>query len=488
MIFYSTLNIGKVSINLKKKLFINGEWVDAQNYVTLQSPFSGEVLAQVPEATNEEVEQAIRAADAARMAIAKMPAHQRASILEKFCKLLEAQSDRAARIIAKEAAKPMKWAKGEVARALQTYKLSAEEAKRIHGEAFSLDAAPGGVGRRAYTVRYPLGVIGAITPFNFPLNLVAHKVGPAIASGNTIVLKPATQTPLSAFLIAELFQEAGLPAGVLNVVTGRGSIVGEKIVKDPRIHMITFTGSPEVGIGIRNKAGLKRVTLELGSNSAVIVDKGVDLDKVVPRCVSGAFAYQGQVCISLQRVYVQDEIFNEFVNKFVQATEELNIGDPLDDNTDISALISSKDVDRALSWIEEAKRGGARIVSGGKANGSILQPTVILDADSSLKVSCNEVFAPIVIINRVKSVSEAIEYVNDSRYGLQAGIYTENVHTAMMAAEELQVGGVMINDIPTFRVDQMPYGGVKESGIGREGVKYAVEEMTEMKLVVFNRN
>lgn len=472
---------------LRKKLFIGGEWVEGERYAPLSSPYSGELLAEVPLATEREVEHAIKAADCAREIMAKMPAHERAAILERLVALLKERAEEAARIIAMEAAKPITTAKGEVARTIQTYTFAAEEAKRICGETISLDAAPGGEGRVAFTVREPLGVIGAITPFNFPMNLVAHKVGPAIAAGNTVVLKPAEQTPLSAYFIAELFQEAGLPAGALNVVSGLGEVAGEKIVTDERVKMITFTGSPSVGIGIRNKAGLKRVTLELGSNSAVIVDRGVDLADVVPRCVYGAFTYQGQVCISVQRIYVHEELYNEFVERFVERTERLKVGDPLDPETDVSALISPKDVERVLEWISEARQHGAKVITGGKREGNILYPTVILNADPLLKVSCCEVFAPVVLINPVQSVDEAITMVNDSRYGLQAGIYTENVHTALRAAEKLQVGGVMINDIPTFRVDHMPYGGVKESGLGREGVKYAIEEMTEMKLVVFKR-
>ncbi|MEH7342273.1 aldehyde dehydrogenase family protein [Bacillus sp. JJ1532] len=473
---------------MKKKLFINGEWVEASQYVPLSSPYSGKVIAEIPAATVEEVETGLEAAFNARKIMAAMPSHQRAQILEKVVFLLEKRAEEAAEIIATEAAKPISAARTEVGRTIQTYKFAAEEAKRIHGETIPLDAAPGGEGRLAYTVREPIGVIGAITPFNFPMNLVAHKVGPAIASGNTVVLKPAGQTPLSAFFIAELFQEAGLPAGALNVVTGSGSIIGEKLVKDDRVQKISFTGSPAVGIGIRNKAGLKRVTLELGSNAAVIIDKGIDIDKIISRCVAGAFGFQGQVCISLQRVYVHEDLYEAFVEKFVAATKQLNIGDPLDPATDVSALITAKDVQRTLDWLEEAKQQEAKVVVGGTSEGNILLPTVLLDADPSLKISCQEVFAPIVLINKVKSVDEAIELVNDSRYGLQAGIYTDNVHTALTAAQQLHVGGVMINDIPTFRVDHMPYGGVKESGVGREGIKYAIEEMTEQKLVVFNRN
>ena len=472
----------------RKKLFVGGRWIETEKYVPLMAPYSKEVIAEIPEADESHVEAAIESARGASAEMAEMPAHQRSAILGRLVSLLEQRAEEAARIIALEAAKPVTTAKGEVARAIQTYRFSAEEAKRIAGETVPMDAAPGGENRIAYTVREPLGVIGAITPFNFPLNLVAHKVGPALASGNAVVLKPARQTPLSAFFIAELLEEAGLPPGALNVVTGPGSMVGNRIVTDPRISMITFTGSPEVGMDIRARAGLKRVTLELGSNSAVIVDEDADLRKAIPRCVMGAFSYQGQICVSVQRIYVHEAIYDKFVEEFVVAAQKLRLGDPLDPATDVSALISDNDLKRCLEWIEEARAGGAVIATGGKTQGTVLEPTVILNADPSMRVSCREVFGPVVTIDKVGSVEEAIERTNDSRYGLQAGFYTGSVDRALLAAKRLRVGGVMINDIPTFRVDHMPYGGVKESGMGREGVKYAVEEMTELKLVVWNAN
>lgn len=473
---------------MKKQLYINGEWVEASTYMPLYSPYSEAHIADIPKATTEEVDQAIQAADAATRVMAEMPAYQRADILYQLAEKLAERKDEAARIIALEAAKPFATAKGEVARTIETYRFAAEEAKRIHGETIPLDASASGTGRIAYTVRKPIGVIGAITPFNFPMNLVAHKVGPAIAAGNTIVLKPASQTPLSSFFIAELLEEIGLPKGAFNIVTGSGRTVGEQIVTDPRVQMVTFTGSPEVGIGIRNKAGLKRVTLELGSNSAVIIDRDVDVDRIIPRCVTSAFSNQGQVCISVQRIYVHEAIYDTFVEKFVAQTKTLKLGDPLEEQTDVSALITKKDVERTLSWMKEAKQAGAHVITGGSAQGNVLEPTVIVDATKAMKVSCQEVFAPIVTIQKVSSMEEAFAAVNDSRYGLQAGIYTENVYTALEATEKLHVGGVMINDTPTFRVDQMPYGGVKESGVGREGIAYAVEEMTELKLIVWNKN
>jgi acyl-CoA reductase-like NAD-dependent aldehyde dehydrogenase len=474
-------------MTMRKHLFIDGEWVETERYRPLLSPYNGEQLAEVAMAGASEVSRAIDAADQARHKMSRLPAHERAAILERLAASIRDDAEEIARLIALEAAKPLKTARAEVERTIMTYKFAAEEARRIHGETIPLDAAPGGEGRVAYTIRQPLGVIAAITPFNFPMNLVAHKVGPAIAAGNTVVLKPAGQTPLTALRLAELLQQAGLPVGALNVVTGSGSVIGDVLIADERVKAVTFTGSPEVGIAIRNKAGLKRVTLELGSNSALIVDQGVDVDAVVERAVTGAFAYAGQVCISLQRIYVHEALFDEFVRKFVAKTQTLKLGDPLDPLTDVSALISPGDVERTLRWINEAVDSGAVLAAGNGRDGNIVHPTVLLHVDEAAMVSCREVFAPVVIINKVASAEEAIREVNRSRYGLQAGIYTENIRMALHAAEALEAGGVMINDIPTFRVDHMPYGGVKESGLGREGVKYAIEEMTELKLVVFKK-
>ncbi|MFB9325804.1 aldehyde dehydrogenase family protein [Paenibacillus aurantiacus] len=473
---------------MKKQLLIGGAQVETADYITLYAPYSGEAIARIANAGLAEAELAIAAAVAARPAMRRMPAHQRAGILYRAAQLLGERREEAARLIALEAAKPLKAAYGEVDRTVQTYLFAAEEAKRLHGETIPLDAAPGGEGRLAYTMREPIGVVGAITPFNFPMNLVAHKLGPAFAAGNTVVLKPAPQTPLSAFYIAELFTEAGLPAGALNVITGDGKLLGETITSDPRVGAVSFTGSAAVGASIRAMAGLKKVTLELGSNAAVIVDKDANLDAVVARCAVGAFSNQGQVCISLQRIYVVDELYEAFVEKLVAAVGQLKVGDPLDPATDVSALIAGREVTRTLGWIGEAVESGARIACGGTAEGGILLPTVLLNVPPDAQVSCKEVFAPIVLVGKVGSIEEAIGLVNDSPYGLQAGIYTNDLRTALDAADALHVGGVMINDIPTFRVDHMPYGGVKESGLGREGIKYAIEDMTELKLVVINRN
>ncbi|WP_342513809.1 aldehyde dehydrogenase family protein [Sporosarcina sp. FSL K6-1522] len=472
---------------MKKRLFINGEWIVAEQYENLYSPYTEEKIAEIPQASDEQVDAAIDAAYNNREVMAKLTAYEKAEILEKLVVLLQKNRVEAAEIISMESSKPLKFSLGEVDRTIETYKFAAEEAKRIHGEMIPLDAAKNGAGRLGYTLREPIGVVAAITPFNFPMNLVAHKVGPAIAAGNTIVLKPASQTPLSAYFLAGLLEESGLPRGAFNVVTGSGRKVGDRLVTSDKVSMITFTGSPEVGIGIRNKAGLKKVALELGSNAGLIIDDGVNIDKIVPKCVTGAFSNQGQVCISLQRIYIHENLFDEFIRKFKEVTEKLVLGDPLNEKTDVSSLISRNEQDRAKSWIDEAIREGAQVITGGVIENNILLPTVIVGAEPHLKVSCQEVFAPIVTINPIEHVGEGIDYINDSKYGLQAGIFTKDIYTAMNASKRLEVGGVMINDIPTYRVDQMPYGGVKESGNAREGLKYTIEEMTEMKLVVWSQ-
>jgi acyl-CoA reductase-like NAD-dependent aldehyde dehydrogenase len=470
---------------LKQHLWIDGNSIDTTTYYDLRNPYSSEKLAEVSTAESEQVEQAILAAESAFLLWKEIPAYQRADILEKVVSLLKEQKEHCARLIAQEAAKPIKTARAEVDRTILTYHFAAEEARRIHGETIPLDAAPGGENRVTYTVREPIGVIGAITPFNFPMNLVAHKVGPALAAGNTVVLKPASQTPLSAYKIAELFHEAGLPAGVLNVVTGNGKVVGDELMNNHRVKMITFTGSPTVGRYIKENAGLKRVTLELGSNSALIIDENTNIESIISRVVNGAFSFQGQVCISIQRIYVHQSLFNCFVESFVHETEKLKIGDPLDETTDLSALISKEDVKRAKTWIEEAVANGAKVAYGSQAGARMMKPTILLNVSSTDKISCQEAFAPVVTVNPFEHFTDAIDQVNDSDFGLQAGVYTSNLNHAFQAVKQLEVGGVIINDVPTFRVDHMPYGGVKMSGMGREGIKYAMEEMTELKLVSF---
>ncbi|KYD28875.1 aldehyde dehydrogenase family protein [Parageobacillus toebii] len=466
-----------------KGLFIDGNWVKKQRTYELHAPYDGQLLARISMADADDVEKAISGAQQAFQTMKALPAHQRSEILFRVAQLLKERKEELARIVAKEAGKPIRTARGELERTIVTYQFAAEEAKRIYGETIPMDAAPGGEGRIGMTWREPLGVVVAITPFNFPFNLVAHKLGPAFAAGNTVVLKPAEQTPLSALAIAEIFQEAGLPDGALQVITGSGSELSDALLMDERVKKITFTGSASVGKLIKQKAGLRKVTLELGSNAALIVEPDVVLDKVIPRCVEGAFSYAGQVCISLQRVYVHETIYEEFCKRFIERAKQLKVGDPLDEDTDISAMIHQREAERIESWVEEAVQSGARIGLGGVRNGSVYSPTVLLDVKRDMAVSCQEVFASVVSIVPYRELQEAIEMVNDSVYGLNIGIYTTNIQRALYAARQIESGAVIINDIPTFRVDHMPYGGVKESSYGREGVKYAVQEMTELKFV-----
>lgn len=473
-------------IQMERKYFVNGEWKSSEKYAELYSPHTKELIAKIPQATREEVDEAIEVAYGAREKMAALTAFERSAILEQITQLFIIHREEAAKIISLEASKPLKYAYGEIDRTIETYKFAAEEAKRLTGEMIPMDAAKNGADRFGYTIEEPIGVIGAITPFNFPQNLVAHKVGPAIAAGNTIVLKPASQTPLSALFLAELIEQTALPKGAFNVVTGSGREVGDALVESDKVKMITFTGSPAVGKGIRNKAGLKKVALELGSNAGLIIDKNVDLSKIVPKCVMGAFSNQGQVCISLQRTYVMDEIFDEFIEQFSEMTKKLVVGSPFDESTDISAMIAASESERALEWVEEAVEHGAEIITGGKIENDVFQPTILKNVNAISKVSCQEVFAPIVGVSRISSIEEGIEAINHSDFGLQAGIFTNDIQTAFTASKLLEVGGVMINDIPTYRVDQMPYGGVKDSGTGKEGIKYAIHEMTETKLVVWN--
>ncbi|WP_273126137.1 aldehyde dehydrogenase family protein [Bacillus weihaiensis] len=472
---------------MKKHLWINGEHVEAKEYKSLITPYSKELLADVAVANEEEITKAIDAAENAFEKMRDMHAYDKADILNKVAYLLKEKKEFAAQLIAKEAGKPIKAATSEVDRTIMTYTFAAEEARRMTGETIMMDAAPGGENRTGYTVFEPLGIVGAITPFNFPMNLVAHKLGPALAAGNTVVLKPATQTPLSSYFIAELFDQAGLPKGALNVVTGSGKTIGDLFTTDNRIKALTFTGSPNVGKALKERAGMRKILLELGSNSGVILDKHQDIVSSVKRCVQGAFSYSGQVCISVQRLYVHEEIYDDVISELIHQTKSLVTGDPLNEKTDVASLISEEDVERTLNWIEEALNDGAKLVHGGKSIGhQMVEPTVLTNVSDDCKLSREEAFAPILIVNTFKELDEAIFRLNNSKYGLQAGIFTDDIHKAFKAAKKIHAGGIMINDIPTFRVDHMPYGGVKDSGFGREGIKYAVKELSEMKFICIN--
>jgi len=469
-------------------LFINGKWVKPERYMDVELPYDGTVIAQVPKATPAELDRAIAAASAAKADAAARTPYERYIWLSRAAGLMEQRRDEFAAAITNESGKPVRESRTEVDRAVQTLIFSAEEAKRVHGELIPIDAHPAGRGRFGFTLRRPRGVIGCITPFNFPLNLVCHKVGPALAAGNTVVLKPAEKTPLSAHMVAQLFEQVGLPAGYLTVVCGIGTELGNVLVRHSAVNMVTFTGSAAVGAHIRSIADLKPVTLELGSNSAVIIDADADLDLAVERCRIGGFAHSGQVCIHLQRAYVNDSLMDDFRQRLLERIRTLKVGHPSAEDTDVSSLISPVAAERVHQWVGEAVGSGARALSGGGRVGrATILPTILENPAASSKVISDEIFGPVLTVNGFKGLDEAIALVNRSRYGLQAGVFTRDINKALHAAERLEVGGVMINDVPTFRVDHMPYGGSKDSGLGREGPKYAIEEMTELRTVVINR-
>lgn len=466
------------------RLYVDGQWVEDQGSMPVLDKYSQEVVGTVPVASRETVDRAIGAACRAFTEFRRTPAHERFAILERTASLIDRHKEEIATLICREAGKAWKYSLAEVSRAVETFRFSAEEAKRMHGETIPIDASTAGEGRWGFYVRVPVGVVAAITPFNFPLNLVAHKVGPGIAAGNCVVLKPASTTPLTALRLAEILHEAGIPRGVFNVVVGSGSTVGEWLVGDPRVRKVSFTGSPPVGEGIVRRAGLKKVTMELGNNSATIVEPDARLDDAVPRCVVSAFANSGQVCISLQRLFVHRAIEEEFTRRLVEATRKLKVGNPLDPACDVGPMIDPAEAERAERWIEEAVAQGARVLVGGRREGSMLAPTVLSGVRADMKVMCREVFAPVVSVCGYESFEDALRAVDDSEFGLQAGIYTNDLRKAFEAIERLDVGGVMINDTSIFRVDHMPYGGNKSSGLGREGVRFAMDEMTTIKMVV----
>ncbi|MEI8105885.1 MAG: aldehyde dehydrogenase family protein [Actinomycetes bacterium] len=454
--------------------FAGGAWID------VVSPYSGDIVGRVARGGAAET---ARALDAAAAALTEpIPGHRRATILDEVARLLDARREEAATLICAEAGKPLKTARVEAERAASTFRFAALEARRLAGEMIPMEGSAAGAGKLAFTLRVPVGVVAAISPFNFPLNLVAHKVAPALAAGCPVVLKPATSTPLSALFLAELEQEAGLPPGWLNVVVGPSSEIGDVLVGDERVKLITFTGSAEVGWGIASRAARKRVKLELGNATPLIVDAGADLDVAAAAIAANAFSFAGQSCISIQRVYALAEVYDELATKVVERVGSLVVGDPADERTDVGPVISTGDRDRILEWIAAS---GGEILTGGDTTGDgLIRPTVIAHPALDAHVECDEVFGPVCTISPVASIDEAFARANGTRYGLQAGIFTPSITTALRAARELEFGGVVINQAPTFRADQMPYGGVKESGNTREGPAWAVRELTEERLVV----
>lgn len=468
------------------KMLIGGKWVDREKKIEVTNPYDNSLVDTVPAASAEDMKAAIAAAVEGFGETKRLSTLERIGILAKTAGLMEAKREELARTISSEGSKTIREARFEVGRAITTMTVSAEEARRIDGETLPFDSRPGSQNRRGYYYRFPIGVIGAITPFNDPLNLVAHKLGPALASGNSVVLKPATVTPLVALKLGELLLEAGLPSKGLNIVTGYGHEIGDALVTDDRVRMITFTGGPEAGLDIVKKAGLKKIGMELGSNSAVIVMDDADLERAVPACVDGAFGCAGQNCIGVQRLFVHARIFGEFQDKFVAKTKELVVGPQRDEKTDVGPMITEAEAKRIETWVQEAISQGAKVLTGGVRRGSVYQPTILTDAPLTAKVVAEEVFAPTVALFEFRDLASVIETINSSKYGLHAGVFTQNINNAFQAIEGIDVGGIMVNDTSDYRIDQMPFGGVKLSGLGREGIKFAIYEMTEPKVVCFN--
>lgn len=468
---------------MQTQLFINGQWVEGGSLLEVRNKYTQEVIGTLPTARREDLDEAIAAAQRTAPIMAEMPAYQRSEILARSAELIQGNKEDLARTIAAEAGKALKFSRAEVERAISTFSIAAEESKRIHGETVPLDAVPAGEGYFGFWLRRPVGVVAAISPFNFPLNLVAHKVAPALAAGNTVVLKPASATPLTAVKLCKILEEAGLPAGAINLVVGPGSTVGEWLVSDRRIAKVTFTGSPPVGRRITELAGIKKVTLELGNTSPVIVAPDADLELVAKRCAVGAYYNSGQVCISVQRVYTQSGIYEPFSKEFVQASQAMVVGDPLDERVDVGPMIDPGEVDRIEGWVKEAQSGGARILTGGQRQGSVYWPTVLADVKPEMKVVAQEAFAPVASVLPYDNFEEALLQADQTQYGLQVGVFTRDIDRVFQAIRRLNFGGVIINDTPVFRADHMPYGGNRQSGIGREGVRYAIEDMTNIQMV-----
>lgn len=470
---------------MPQKFLVAGEWRSSDDVLDVRFSYDGSLVDSVYMASDRDLEDAIAAAARGFAVSRRLPSHKRTEILQNLNRLMRANFDRFVELMILEGGKNRKTAVAEATRALQTIAVSAEEAHRIGGEVFSVDWTPAGENRQGFTKRMPIGTILCITPFNYPLNLACHKIGPAIATGNAFILKPAEKTPLSSVLLAELILEAGYPPEAFSMVNCWGAQAGE-MVKDDRIAMISFTGSASVGWQIKANAGRKKVVLELGGNAGFIVHDDADMALAVREAASGGFANAGQNCISVQRILVQADSFEEFADAFITAVKALKVGDPRDPDTDIGPLINEREAQRVETWVGAALASGATLLFGGQRSGTFFQPTVLGQTQSEMRVNCEEVFAPVVTLRPYRDWDDAIAIINDSPYGLQAGVFTRDVKRIMDAWERIDVGGLMVNSASTFRVDHMPYGGIKASGIGREGVKYTIEDMTELRLMVMN--
>jgi glyceraldehyde-3-phosphate dehydrogenase (NADP+) len=467
------------------RMLWKGEWAARDEVREVRDPGTGEVVDTVPEASAEDAREAVGAAATAFAAHHPVPAHRRIEILAKAADQVASRREELARTIAREGVKTIREARKEATRCVTTLRVASEEARRVGGETIAFDQAPGSEGRTGWWTREPVGVVAAITPFNDPLNLVAHKVGPAIAAGNAVIVKPHEETPLSALLLAECFEAAGLPAGLLQVLTGAGPVVGDALVTDPRVRTISFSGGRETGETIVRRAGLKKVGMELGSIAPNLVMADADLDLAVDSCVSGAYWAAGQNCLHVQRVLVQEDICDRFAEAFVGRAEAYVTGDKLDEATDMGPLITEAEARRVESWVAEAISAGARLRTGGRRDGTFYAPTLLDRVPPDAKVSCREVFGPVSVLMPFATLDEAIATANEVDFGLQGAIFTRDLHTAFEAARRLRCGGVLVNESTDFRIDAMPFGGMKGSGLGREGVRFALEEMTEIKMVCF---
>ena len=468
------------------KMYVSGKWVESDGTINVVNPYDGQIIDTVPKGNSEDVDKSITSAVRGSEVMAALSGYRRFEILRKTADLLEERIEEFAKIITQEEGKTINEARGEVQRAVQTISLSGEEAKRLYGETIPLDGAPTWTGQFGFTIRIPVGVVAAISPFNFPLNLVAHKVGPALAAGNSVIVKPATDTPLSALKLTEILLESGLPEEGIQCITGTGSSIGDSLVSDNRIRKITFTGSQEVGEHICKVAGLKKVTMELGSNSPLIIMPDADIEKVAAATISSGFSNAGQVCISAQRIITHENIYGDYLDELSSQVKAMSVGDPLNESTLMGPMVRADDASRVNDWIQSAVKSGARTLVGGEFAGAVHQPTVVADVDPKMKISCEELFGPAVAVTPCSNIDQAIELANDTNYGLSAAIFTQDIDLAMRFAKDVHSGNLMINSGPQWRTDLMPYGGVKDSGMGKEGPKYAIEEMTELKMVVYH--
>ncbi len=468
------------------KMFIDKKWVDKKSKIEVLDPFDGSVIDTVPRADPDDIERALEAARQGFETARKMTVHQRASVLYRTARYISDREEEFATLIAREGSKTIREARKETQRCVNTLTVSAEEAKRILGETIPFDSFPGGEKRIGYYYRFPVGVVLAVTPFNDPLNLVAHKIGPAVASGNSVLLKPATLTPLSAIKLVQALLESGLPPEMIQIVTGYGSEIGDSLVSDKRVRMVSFTGGVEAGKQITHKAGIKKIGMELGSNSPVIVWKDASEDRAVESCVSGAFWAAGQNCIGVQRIYIHKEIYDSFKDKFIKRTMEYKIGDKLNEDTDMGPMITEEEAVRVEKWIKEAVSMGAKVLCGGKRKNALLEPTVLEKVPEKATIFREEVFGPAVNLFPVSDIHEAMQKANSLPFGLHAAVFTNDIDLAFKIAYGLECGGVMVNDSTDYRLDSMPFGGIKNSGLGREGIKFSIQEMTEPKTICFN--